>query len=93
MAYTIRDNVGLRRQRGTFDRFSALPDPGHKIRGGGVGGGGDGLQRIFFGPLGLTFVYKKEGGDPPTPPPPGSSSGSTTVRSYESAKISLVEVS
>ena len=69
LKWPIRGNVGLRPQTGTFDRFSALPDPGLKIRGGG-GGEEDGLQRIFFGPLGLTLVYKKEGGGPPPPPPP-----------------------
>lgn len=63
LKWPIRGNVGLRPQTGTFDRFSAAPDPGLKIRGGG--GGGDGLQRIFFGPLGLTLVYKKEGGGRP----------------------------
>ena len=70
LEWPIRGNVGLRPQRGTFDRFSAVPDPGHKIRGGGGGGGAgeDGLQRIFFGPLGLTLVYKKEGGGGPDPP-------------------------
>ena len=70
LKWPIRGNVGLRPQTRTFDRFSAVPDPGHKIRGGGVGGGGgDGLQRIFSGPLGLTLVCKKEGGGPPPPPP------------------------
>ena len=61
LKWPIRGNVGLRPQTGTFDRFSALPDPG---RGGG---GEDGLQRIFFGPLGLTLVYKKEGRGPAPP--------------------------
>ena len=70
LKWPIRGNVGLRPQRGTFDRFSAVPDPGHKIRGGGGGRGGgeDGLQRIFFGPLDLTLVYKKEGGRGARPP-------------------------
>ena len=93
LKWPIRGNVGLRPQTRTFDRFSAVPDPGHKIRGGGVGGGGEMVSKEFFPALwaSLWSVKKKEGGRPH--PPPGSSAGSTTVRSYESAKISLVEVS
>ena len=89
LEWPIRGNVGLRPQRGTFDRFSAVPDPGHKIRGGG-GGGGEMVSKEFFSALwaSLWSIKKKEGG----PGPPGSSPGSVTVRSYESAKISLVEV-
>ena len=92
LEWPIRGNVGLRPQRGTFDRFSAVPDPGHKIRGGGGGGGrGKMVSKEFFSALwaSLWSIKKKEGGGQT---PPGSSPGSVTVRSYESAKISLVEI-
>ena len=92
LKWPIRGNVGLRPQRGTFDRFSAVPDPGHKIRGGGGGGGGGkkATKKFFSALWPSLWSIKKEGGGGQAPP--GSSSGSTTVRSYESAKISLVEV-
>ena len=43
---------------------SAVPDPDLEIKGGGGGHpdpyitGGDGLQKNFFGPLGLSLVSK-----------------------------------
>ena len=54
LEWPIRGNVGLRPQRGTFDRFSAVPDPGHKIREGG-GGGGRWSPKNFFRPFGPHF--------------------------------------
>ena len=51
LEWPIRGNVGLRPQRGTFDRFSAVPDPGHKIRGGG----GRWSPKNFFRPFGPHF--------------------------------------
>ena len=53
LKWPIRGNVGLRPQTGTFDRFSALPDPGHKIRGGGAGGRWS--PKNFFRPFGPHF--------------------------------------
>ena len=64
MAYTIRDNVGLRRQRGTFFRFSAVPDPGLMIRWRG-GRSPKNFFRPFF--LRASLWSKMKGG----PGPPG----------------------
>ena len=68
LEWPIRGNVGLRPQRVTFDRFSAVPDPGHKIRGGG-GGGGKMVSKESFSALwtSLWSIKKKEGGGPGPP--------------------------
>ena len=64
LKWPIRGNVGLRPQTGTFDRFSAAPDPGLKIRGGG---GGEMVSKEFFSALwaSLWSIKKKGGAGPP----------------------------
>ena len=56
----IRGNVGLRPRRGTFFRFSAVPDPDLKIRG--VDGGGVAVSKEFFSALRATLWSKKKAG-------------------------------